>query len=75
MLFLHHELIDDTARVGKYVGETGEETIAFQAVQRGLRPPTDEERWAIIDCIEVRHRSHLYFRVPWNLCGCNLVVN
>ena len=75
LLFLHHELIDDIARVAEYVGETGEESIIFQAVQRGLRSSTDEERWAIIDCIEVRHRSHLNFRVPWKLCGCNLVVN
>ena len=62
MLFLHHKLIDDIAMVAGYVGDSGEQPIVFQTVQRGLRPPTDEERWAIIDCIDVHHRSHL-----WNI--------
>ena len=62
MLFLHHELIDDIARVADYVRESGDESIVFQTVQRDLRPPTDEERWAIVDCIDVHHRSHL-----WNI--------
>ena len=33
MLFLHHELIDDIARVADYVGESGEESIVYQTVQ------------------------------------------
>ena len=60
MLLLHHELLDDSAWVADYVSEAGQESIVFQTVQRELRPPTDQERWAIIDGLDLRHRSHLW---------------
>ena len=63
-LTLLHErdLVDDTALVSTFQGDTDEGTIQFHVVLRELRPPTDEERRAIIDCIEMRHRSYL-----WNI--------
>ena len=61
-LFHDYELTDDTSPVSAYRGETSDVTILFHAVKRELRPPTDEERWAIIDFVAVRHRSHL-----WNM--------
>ena len=61
-LFHDHELTDDTSLVSAYRGETSDVTVLFHAVIRELRPPTDEERRAIIECIEVRHRNYL-----WNI--------
>ena len=61
-LFHDHDLVNDTALVSAYRDDTSEGTIQFHAVIRGLRPPTDEERRAIIEGIEMRHRSYL-----WNI--------
>ena len=64
-LTLLHErdLVDDTALVSTFQGDTDEGTIQFHVVLREpATSPTDEERRAIINCIEMRHRSYL-----WNI--------
>ena len=61
-LFHDYDLVDDTALVSAYRDDTSEGKLQFHAVIRELRPPTDEERSAIIEDIEMRHRSDL-----WNI--------
>ena len=58
--FYDHELVEDAALVSAYCGDLPSEDIIFHAICRELRPPTKEEKIAIGDCIQLRHRSHLW---------------
>ena len=59
-LFHVHDLVEDTALVSAYRDDSSEVTVQFQAVILELRPPTDAERHAIIEYIELRHRRDLW---------------
>ena len=59
-LFQGHDLLDDTALVAEYADAALEGKLQFHLIVRELRPPTDEEIRAIIDGIELRHRSFLW---------------
>ena len=60
MLFRGHELLDDAALLSDYANSVYENTLCFQLVVRELRLPNDEERRAIINGIDLRHRSFLW---------------
>ena len=55
-----HELLDGTAPVAVYRDAARERKLQLHLIVRKLRPPTDEERRAIINGIELRHRSLLW---------------
>ena len=55
-LFQGHDLLDDTALVTEYTDAAREGMLQLHLIVRELRPPTDEERRAIINGIELRHR-------------------
>ena len=52
--------MDDTALLAEYADSAYEGKLYLQLIVRELRPPTDEERRAIINGIELRHRSFLW---------------
>ena len=58
-LFHGRDLLDDTALVAEYTDASSEGKLQLYLIVRELRPPTDEERRAIINGIEMRHRSFL----------------
>ena len=60
VLFRGHDLLDDTALLAEYADSAHEGKLHLQLIVRDLRPPTDEERRAIINGIELRHRSFLW---------------
>ena len=60
MLFRGLDLLDDTSLVAEYTEAAHEGTLQVQLIVRELRPPTDEERRAIINGIELKHRSFLW---------------
>ena len=60
MLFQGHDLLVDTALVTEYTGAACAGMLQLHLIVRELRPPTDEERRAIINGIELRHRSFLW---------------
>ena len=60
MIFHDQALADDTTFVSAYRGDISEATILFHAVRREPRPPTEEEQRGIMDCIQLRHRSHVW---------------
>ena len=60
MLFRGLDLLDDTSLVAEYAEAAHEGKLQFHLIVRELRPPTDEERRAIINGIEMRHRSFLW---------------
>ena len=60
MLFQGHDLLDDAAMVAEYIDASRETKLLLYLVVRELRPPNDEERRAIINGIEMRHRSFLW---------------
>ena len=60
VLFRGHDLLDDTAMLAEYADSAHEGKLHLQLIVRDLRPPTDEERRAIINGIELRHRSFLW---------------
>ena len=59
-LFHGRDLVDDTALVSEYNDDSSEGKLQLYLILRELRPPTDEERRAIINGIEMRHRSYLW---------------
>ena len=54
------DLLDDTALVANYNDDSSEGKLQLHLILRELRPPTGEERRAIISGIEMRHRSFLW---------------
>ena len=59
-LFHGRDLLDDTALIADYNDDASEGKLQLHLILRELRPPTDEERRAIINGIELRHRSFLW---------------
>ena len=70
-IFFHEQvLVDDAAFVSAYMEDPhAAESIVFHAIVRQLRPPTEEEEIAIGDCLQLRHRSHL-----WNLMSQGIAM-
>ena len=62
-LFHGRDLLDDTALVADYNDDASEGKLQLHLILRELRPPTDEERRAIINGIEMKHRSLLCLEV------------
>ena len=60
-VFLHERrMVDDAALVSAYSSAPDTDSIIFHVVVRELRPPTKDEEIAVRDCIQLRHRSHLW---------------
>ena len=60
-VFFHEQrLADDAALVSAYSSDPHTGSIIFHVVVREVRSPTKEEEIAIGDCIQLRHRSHLW---------------
>ena len=60
-VFLHEQqIVDDAALVSEYMDDSLSDSIIFHVVVRELHPPTQEEAIAIDDCIQLRHRGHLW---------------
>ena len=53
-------LVDDASLVSAYLDDRHPGNILFHVVIREVRPPTMEEEIAIRDCIQLRHRRHLW---------------
>ena len=69
-IFFHDQvLVDDAAFVSAYMEDPHAESIVFHAIVRQLRPPTEEEEIAIGDCLQLRHRSHL-----WNIMSKEIAM-
>ena len=60
MLFQGSALLDDAAFVSDYREAAPENQLQIYLIVRELRPPTDEETRAIINGIDMRHRTFLW---------------
>ena len=60
VFFHEQQVVDDAALVSTYRKDPQSGSIIFHVVVRKLRPPTQEEANTVDDCIQLRHRSHLW---------------
>ena len=60
VFFHERRIVDDAALVSAYSSDPYTESIIFHVVVRELRPPTKDEEIAVRDCIQLRHRCHLW---------------